>query len=240
MRFLKHALVIFACAATPVVSVASPLFTSHHITIVGETHHHPDSTVWFLKAVSEYVEGYQCLNVALEIGSDQQDIINEAMSEDASVSAIRISSIIDHPSYRKMISGFKALKSDGRCLKVYAIDAPLSINRNRDEWMLKRIKEVDDESIPWVVLIGSLHALKQVNWYPEANGKPFLAELLQGGGYDVFSIIQDWTNQECTERSSEYVSDVREPIYHLLEPVAAYRPEAPHDAIDAAIVWKCP
>jgi len=233
-------LIIFSSTLTPVVSVASPLFTNHHITIIGEIHHHPDSTAWFLKTVSEYVEGNKCLNVALEVSSEQQDNINKAMNEDAPVSAIRISSIIDHTGYSSMLSGFSRLITAGNCFKVYAIDAPLKVHESRDEWMLKRIKELDDESIPWAILVGSLHALKQLNWYPKAHGKPFLAELLQGDGYDVFSIIQSWPDKECPERSGKYVSDVREPLKHLLEPVAAYAPALPKNAIDAAIVWKCP
>jgi len=215
------------------------MFSHHHITIVGENHKHVESPEWFLSSVSKYIQDNRCLNVALEISSDEQDIINEAMNEGAPVAAIRISSIIDHTGYRSMLSGFSRLIAAGNCLKVYAIDAPQNVHESRDEWMLKRIKELDDELIPWAVLIGKLHALKQVNWYPDVHGKPFLAELLQKDGYDVFSIIQDWTNQECTERSGKYVSDIREPLRHLLEPVAAHYPEAPSNVVDAAIIWNC-
>jgi len=239
MRFRKYALILFVCVMMPVVSVAEPLFASHHITIVGENHKHAESPEWFLRSVSEYVQDNRCLNVALEVSSDQQDNINEVMNENAPLSAIRISSIIDHETYREMFSGFSRLIAAGNCLKVYAVDAPQKVHESREEWMLKRIKELDDESAPWAILIGNLHALKQVNWYPDVHGKPFLAELLQKDGYDVFSIIQDWTNQECTERSGKNVSDVREPLNHLLEPVAAYAPRHPKSAVDAAIIWSC-
>jgi len=232
-------LLAVACLIMSAEAIGASVFGNHHITIVGENHKHVESPEWFLSSVSKYIQDNRCLNVALEISSDEQDIINGAMNEDAPVSAIRISSIIDHTGFRSMLSGFSRLVASGNCLKVYAIDAPTSINTNRDEWMLKQIKKVDNESTPWAILVGNLHTLKQVNWYPNVHGKPFLAELLQGDGYDVFSIIQSWPDKECTERSSEYISNVRKPLLHLLEPVAAYTPDQPKNAIDAAIIWNC-
>ena len=66
------------------------------ITIIGETHGHPESYKLFQSLIHDYLKSNQCLTVALEINSNQQSVINQG-----EVSDIEISSIIDHPAYRK-------------------------------------------------------------------------------------------------------------------------------------------
>jgi len=240
LKYIRLVLLLAVYVLITSAPVAASPFNKHHITIVGENHRHIESSKWFFKSVAEYVNSDKCLNVALEVGSDQQPIINKVMKNERSDSDIKISSIIDHLSYREMLIGFRRLINDGRCLKIYAIDAPRNMNTNRDRWMAKRIKDINDESIPIAILLGNLHVLKQVNWYPSAHGEPFLAEILQNDGMDVYSIIQSWPSESCRERSIKHVTDVGEVLRKLLEPVAAYNPIDAYSVVDAAVVWKCP
>jgi len=237
--FLHYVLLL--CGAILGLSsfASASTFENHHITIIGEIHHHSNSTVWFLKEVSEHVGESKCLNVALEIGSDQQDTINKVLHAGIPVGDIHISSVIDHKSYRDMLSDFRKIINNGKCLNIYAIDAPQNIKINRDQWMLKQIKIIDEESIPMAILIGNLHALKEVKWYPYVHGEPFLAARLQSDGFDVFSIIQHWPEGNCKTRSAKYDEDVQSALHSVLEPVAAYRPKTPSNVVNAALRWEC-
>jgi len=228
-----------ACFAT---EIAPQTLFRHQITIIGENHHHEDSTKWFLTTVSNYVKNGTCLNVALEIESNQQSILDAVMKGSAPVSSIRIHSIIDYPAYRQMLTGFSSLIADGSCLHIYAIDAPQSAHINRDDWMAEELTSIGKNSTT-IALLGNLHSLKHINWYKEANGEPFLAERLQSNGIDVFSVIQDWPLGSCNARQAKLAAagslEGHAALEHVLEPVAANLPDNPISAIDMAIVWSC-
>ena len=65
--------------------------------------------------------------------SNQQSVINQGK-----VSDIEITSIIDHPAYRKMIADLVTQKNNGACLKLLAIDgAGADIDMRRDAWMAR-------------------------------------------------------------------------------------------------------
>jgi len=232
-------IVMPAAFITPVS--ASPIF-DHQVVIIGETHRRADSTEWFLTTVSNYVKNGKCLHVALEIKSSQQEALNAAMKGDVPFSSIHIHPIIDHPSYRHMLRGFGDLIMKKRCLTVHAIDTPKGVRVNRDKWMAEHFPDIE-KGTTIVGLFGSLHALKQVNWYQRIKGEPHLAERLQSAGMDVFSVIQNWTSGDCETRKANFVTtnsmEGIRALEHVLEPVAANFPDDPHSAIDAALVWKC-
>jgi len=234
-------LIATAISAFAIPAVASPIF-QHQITIIGENHHHDDSTKWFLSNVSNYVKNGKCLNVALEIDSSQQSILDAVMKGNAPVSSIRIHSIIDHPAYRQMLTGFVNLVMGGSCLSVYAIDAPQSANINRDEWMAEQLSSIGKNSTT-IVLLGNLHSLKHVNWHKDAKGEPFLVERMQSMGMEIFSVIQDWPPKDCNARHPTLVTadspEGRNALGHVLAPVAANSPNNPKTAIDMVMVWNC-
>jgi hypothetical protein len=228
-------------AAFIVPASPSSLF-DHQVVIIGETHRRADSTEWFLTTVSNYVKNGKCLHVALEIKSSQQPVLNAAMRGNAPFSSIRIHPIIDHPSYRDMLKGFGGLIMKKHCLTVHAIDAPKNVRVNRDKWMAEHFPDIRNGT-PIIALLGSLHALKQVNWYQGVKDEPYLAERLQAAGIDVFSVIQNWPSGNCETRKVNFVTaDTKEgtrALGHVLDPVAADFPDDPYSAIDAALVWKC-
>ena len=246
-RFLALAVtasifVLFSWGASADSPSLNQEITNHDVVIVGEQHRKPESTQWFSQVVSTYVKDGACLQVALEIGSDQQPALDVVMKGNTPVSSVRISPIIDHPSYRDMLIGFRKMVEAGRCLSLHAIDAPLGVSRNRDEWMAERIMLLKGD-VAAIVLVGNLHALKQVAWHQEALGEPFLAERLQTAGVDVFSVLQRWPSGTCKSRHPRLVP-VGEPeahavLAHILEPVAADVPEKPSGVFDAAVVWEC-
>ncbi|MBT4145561.1 MAG: hypothetical protein HOE45_01530, partial [Gammaproteobacteria bacterium] len=118
------------------------------ITIIGEIHRHPESINLFQSLVHDYLKNNQCLSVALEINSNQQSVINQGK-----VSDIEISSIIDHPAYRKMIADLVTQQRNGACLKLLAIDAGDDIDMGRDEWMAISLARLVGET-PVLALLG--------------------------------------------------------------------------------------
>ena len=162
------------------------------ITIIGETHRHPESINLFQSLIQSHLKNNQCLTVALEINSNQQSVINQGK-----VSDIEISSIIDHPAYRKMIADLVTQQRNGACLKLLAIDAGDDIDMGRDEWMAISLARLVGET-PVLALLGSLHTLKKVNWdLSMTNGSPSVAEILSEQGYNVKSYPQVGLDTEC-------------------------------------------
>ncbi|MBT5967488.1 MAG: hypothetical protein HOG60_09395 [Gammaproteobacteria bacterium] len=162
------------------------------ITIIGETHRHPESINLFQSLIQSHLKNNQCLTVALEINSNQQSVINQGK-----VSDIEISSIIDHPAYRKMIADLVTQQRNGACLKLLAIDAGDDIDMGRDEWMAISLARLVGET-PVLALLGSLHTLKKVNWdLSMTNGSPSVAEVLSEQGYNVKSYPQVGLDTEC-------------------------------------------
>ena len=47
------------------------------ITIIGETHKHPESLILFQPLISNHLKHNKCLTVGLEIASNQQSIIDK-------------------------------------------------------------------------------------------------------------------------------------------------------------------
>ena len=164
----------------------------------------------------------------LEIGSDQQPVIDKAMSGVGSVSDIKISSNIDHPAYREMLSGLRNMVAEGRCLKVVAIDGgPEGVSR--DAWMAEVVS-------PYIAggkvlaLVGNLHAIKKIRW-ESVKDDPFLAERHVAKGYSVCSVMQLWGSESgLTELT---VADAS----RVLDPVAAYVPDRASEFGDYVIRW---
>ena len=203
------------------------LLDKHDILIIGENHRKEESTRLISALTADYLETGKCLSVALEINSDQQPTIDSAMSGITSIHDIKISSIIDHPEYREMLSRFLDLKTEGKCLKVVAVDG-FRQEQSRDEWMAANLEPLLKGKV--LFLVGNLHAIKRIRW---ESGKldPFVAERLVAKGYDVCSVMQAWDGREgLTELTLADVAQV-------LDPVAALMPSDTKEFGDYSVHW---
>lgn len=212
-----------------------------NIVIIGETHQKPESTQLFALLVDEAQERHKCLTVGLEINQSQQTIIDEVVKGRASVSAIKIPYAIDHPGMRNLIDYLAKLKSKTQCLDIKAIDA----DQDRDLNMANRLSEFPHDK-PILVLLGSLHTLKKVDWMV-ASGRPAVAEVLLKRGYNVKSYPQEWQPKTCENeqgRASRYVSDADPKALPILnESLMSLINAKPHRStkgvVDGFVVWKC-
>ena len=125
------------------------------ITIIGETHKKPESVELFQNLALDVIRHYQCIVIGLEIGSDQQTILEAVMQGRASVKEIALWPPLDHPPYRRMIETFAELKQRGQCINVVGTDSGVNNDTDRDQWMALRLVEQGRDA-PILVLLGAL------------------------------------------------------------------------------------
>ena len=215
------------------------------ITFIGESHHRIESPLLIKRLIVDSISRNQCPVLALEIGSDQQPVIDQVMAGEKPVGAIEISVTIDHDPYRLMIDYFAKRKSRNSCLSVVAIDAGADLFVDRNEWMATRLAELPRDK-PIIVLVGALHTLKKVDW-TVPTGKPSVAEILAGQGFRVKSFPQRWIPGECPGNSirqqrfvgasvPEATTILNESLLSLLNAKPA---ESAEGVVDGFIVWVC-
>ncbi len=213
------------------------------ITIIGESHKHPESITLFHSIISDHLKQNKCLTVGLEIASNQQTTIDKLKQGRAVVSDIEISSIIDHPAYRKMIDDLVKLQKKNNCINLIAIDAGDDIDLRRDEWLAIHLAGQIGEN-PILVLLGGLHTLKKVDWDTSmTEGSPSVAEILFSQGFSVRSYSQIWSGSQCTSENRFIPADHPE-LPSLLNSsfislMNAYEYKTAVGVVDGAIIWEC-
>jgi hypothetical protein len=210
------------------------------VLIVGETHRRQESPQLVVGIAEAYLDAGGCLTIALEIGSDQQPVLDAAMREEQPVSAIRISPIIDHSAYREMLTSFMDLVRRGRCLRVRAVDAPERDTGSKDAWMAREIQALISSN-PVLVLVGNLHALKRLQW-ESGRDNPYLAERLVRRGVQVLTVLQEW-EPDCEKRVGRLL-DIRdsravEALRLTVGATSAHPPEKPGEVVNQVVMWEC-
>ncbi len=230
---------VFAASKAPMAATTSaPNFDDARLVIVGERHQRASSTTWFARLVMQRLAKGQCLGVALEISSDQQDTLDTAMRGEVPVDAVHVHAIIDHAGFRDMLTFFANEVQEGGCLAVRAIDAPSGESVKRDEWMAQQLAAMAAHR-PVFALLGNLHALPGVKWEPGTNGGPFVAERLKARGMDIISIVQYWPKTVCAGPTATWTkasdSEGHAAMQAVMAPVAAETISAP----DWVLIWRC-
>jgi hypothetical protein len=235
----------------PVASLAAvydPILeqvTPRSITIIGESHKRPESIDMFRSLALAVAGRHRCVVVGLEIASDQQAILDAVMQGRASVNDVALWPPIAHPPYRRMLENFAALKQQGLCIEVAAIDADMDNKVDRDQWMALRLAEQVGDA-PVLVLLGALHTLKKIDWLTVAS-KPRVAEILNDKGFRVRSFPQRWIPEQCSDnngRMSRFASaDSPEALTILNDSLVSLLNARPYESIrgvvDGFILWEC-
>ncbi len=216
----------------------------HTVTFIGESHKQTESAIFFEGLVSSVLEKQGCTIVGLEIGSDQQPILDQIMEGQAKVDQLSLWASIDHKPYRDMIGSFSAAKQGGKCLDVLAIDSGIDNKTDRDEWMAGLLaKQLGNK--PVLVLVGGLHTLKRIAW-TRPDGKPPVAEILAKSGIAVRSYPQRWLDSNCGEAAMHgRFMDAGNPkalgiINRTLISLVKAKPlKSLNDAVDGLVLWEC-
>ena len=234
----------FPAYSTKVQSKIIESLEPNSITIIGETHKQPESIQFFLSLVTRYLQQGKCLFVALEIASSQQAILEDIVKGTASVSDIQIATMIDHPPFRTLIDDLAGMRRNGNCLKLIAIDAALEMSTNRDEWMAKMLADHINNQAPVLALLGSLHALKKVDWnIPNSKVSPYVAEILASQGHRIRTYPQIWLDRVCNTRKQLISSDEEKATRlinnELISLLNAFEFKSVNDVVDGVVIWQC-
>lgn len=217
--------------------------TSNSITIIGETHKRAESIQFFRALINDFVQQNKCLIIALEIASSQQLMIDQIKQGKGGVADIEIAPMIDHQPFRTLIDELIGIRSSGNCLELIAIDAGFEIGARRDEWMAGKLAEQVNQT-PLLVLLGSLHTLKKVDWNLDTTKEsPYVAELMASRGHKIRTFPQIWTDRDCNTRSRLIPADKPEATKllnsKLIALLNAVEKKNASEAIDGIILWEC-
>lgn len=245
MRFFAIIILSLSTSAYPADTYNRILegMTSKSITIIGESHKRVESIQLFRSLIVDYVQQNKCLTIALEIASSQQVMIDEIKRGRAVVADIEIAPMIDHPPLRALIDELIGIWNSGYCLKLVAIDAGFEINTGRDEWMARKLAEQVNQA-PLLVLLGSLHTLKKVNWnLAMVDESPYVAGLMESRGHKIKTYPQIWTDHNCNTRNRLIPADEPEATRilnnQLVALLNASEKKEASEAIDGIILWEC-
>lgn len=244
---ISYYIILLLLPALSVAGNLSPVLGSirpNSITIIGETHQHPESIQLFHSLIKSYLKKDTCLTVALEIHADQQYIFDNIMQGRAVASDLEISSIIDQPALRNLIDNLAQQKMNGACLEILALD---NANGSRDSFMASRFKQ-KISTTPIIALLGNLHSLKAIKWdLSMTKGKLFVAEILNKQGISVSSYPQVWQENSCSDKqslqfrlvpnnSNESLSLLNS---HFINNLNAHEFKSSEGVVDGLIVWSC-
>jgi len=107
------------------------------VLVLSDSNKDPKMTQVFTKKVSNYVSKTSCLNVVVEINSDQQDILNSYLKGNSNIYDLKFNERLNRNKYKIMLEKFRQLVSVGNCKEFIAIDPPPTVPFNRDAWMEK-------------------------------------------------------------------------------------------------------
>ncbi len=214
------------------------------VLLVGERHGEPRSHAFFSRVVELLAGRGERLLVGLEIPADRDGDLQAALTGAPSPPF----PVVDGPSYRELLAFLGS--QDGTGVSVRALDAGRSDTGPRDAVMARRIRDAVDAARydRIVVLVGNVHALKEIPWAPGARdrrgGK--LAGRLAAAGVPVVSVVQ-WFPESCPDpRGAAYrqacsaeAGAAVDALLGVLNTVPA-SPAARAAAVDGALVWGCP
>jgi len=178
-----------SASITAITEDISTLCKDKTIVLLGERHQQPNSQKLFIQLVQHYLNNGKRVFVGLEIPADEKIELDNALFAGGTDFSF-IPSTIDHTAYRDMIHTLGKMK--GR-VTVQAIDAREE-DVFRDKAMSRNLLSAlaSGEYDKILVLVGNLHAVKNITWIEDLNlNKQYLAgNLIGSGGEGPCSVFQ--------------------------------------------------
>ena len=233
---------VFNCYSYAKESLIDSYIQKSAVVVIGDAGFDKESISFINNIISQYASTKGCIKAGLEITSDQQQKLDNAMKGQGSFSELILSKYVDREAYIDLLEDFGKLNSEGKCVKVVAIDKPESAPIDRDAWMGKMVLEMVGEE-PVIVLAGNLQAIKKVKWISESNKTVFLAERLRKKGLRTSTMFQYWTPGECERRVNKIIlaqgPRAKSYVGDLLSTIGAEIPNNASEVVDSINVWNC-
>ncbi len=156
--------------------------------ILGDSNKDPKMTQVFTEKVSNYISKTSCLNVVVEINSDQQDILNSYLKGNSNIYDLKFNERLNRNDYKIMLEKFRQLVSVGNCIEFIAIDPPPTVPFNRDARMEKKLTD-SIGIIPTLILSDQERAIKYDSWDSKGKYKSYLAKRIQNKGASTVSLL---------------------------------------------------
>lgn len=229
----------YSAPITAIIEDVSTLCKNKSIILLGERHQQPNSQKLFIQLVQHYIHNRNRVLVGLEIPADKQIELDNALAGGTDFSFIH--STIDHSAYRDMIHTLGTMKGN---VIIQAIDARED-DVFRDKAMSRNLlsAQASGEYDKILVLVGSLHAVKNITWIEGLNlDKQYLAGNLIAGGEDPCSVFQLFKAKAKgadkpvfvkidTDKGSLLAMEVIKPMNHSDKMIGV-------DVGDAVVEWK--
>ncbi|NIP31823.1 MAG: hypothetical protein GTO02_20155 [Candidatus Dadabacteria bacterium] len=210
--------------------------------IIGEKLGRAETLEFISEIADDFTKDGNCLKIALELPSDQQNKIDKSKGDQSLLNMLEINGVYDREHYIKLIGNFNKLIADGRCLKIYAVGPPRTVPVESSVWIKKETVKIVDSN-PTLLIVELKNALKYFKWDSSGRGAPYLAERLRINGYSVASLLNYWKETGCmkdkvnTVSSKSLIADwyVNELIYSEVE----YLPKRASSITDGVNIWRC-
>lgn len=213
------------------------------VTLLDEHHRRPESPALVARLAEVPTRDDRCMVVALEIDSDQNDVLTRVMAGEAGSERVAIHPIIDNPALRRLIDRLRDLAATGRCPGIRAIDLPerlWSTGISRDEWMAEQLAALVDP-FPILALLGNLHVLREVPRRGDGGDRRFVAVRLSDQGIGVRSILQDWPG-DCAPRrgrSHDRATPQAEAVHRTVRQRVQGLAAQPNVGVDGVVIREC-
>jgi hypothetical protein len=145
----------------------------HDIVFMGTTHRQPPILELMVR-LAPLIKNAGVTHLALEIASDQQNLLDRFLDTGQGLELIRLHDAIDCPAYRRLLRVLQRLGTLQRP-RVIAIDLPETLFSgalSRDEYMAMTLATVlqSQPKAKILAMLGSLHVLRKLPWRDRLAG----------------------------------------------------------------------
>jgi hypothetical protein len=206
------------CSQNPARHYILDKLKDHRVVFLGTTHKQP-AILGMIAGLLPHLDSIGVTHLGLEIGSDQQVIIDEFFTGRVGVNRIALADAIDSPAYRHLLEVIRKVPQDRRPM-IKALDLPSELygpDADRDRWLAMGLADIlmscgssriYDPSCrnnklsqaKVLVILGNMHVLRRLCWNPGVRrGGPSIRTFLDQWQSDLsmFSIINimSWSDR---------------------------------------------
>lgn len=227
---------------------------THDMVFMGTTHQQP-RILQFIGALLPDLHAAGVTHVALEIASDQQERIQQFLTNGAGLDEIELHAAIACPAYRHLLQLISAIPKPSRP-HIRAVDLPAAHYggpMNRDQWIARELAAIfrNQEDAKVLVIIGTLHVLRKLDWHSPHQQehvaiRTHLSALRpQRSLFSIVNLVSDIENDCDFSRTFGGRSGIQaldlEPRFQKWQlgftRWMAIRPAPPHELVDGIIVY---